>query len=340
MFVAVSGAMVRGMAAALMALVALHGVAGVDAGAESFDTALVSSAVGELFSFEEPILAMSDVMTVRRVADAGLCFVKVQGSDDVSDWVHNIQFLKRRVTGIADKDKKWGYGMKGFVLAFEGMRAEMWAQMQKKCDVGSDVFVFTGHSRGGAVAQVAATVVYLERLVPAARLRLVTFGSPRALRSALSDKVHNKFPQLRFVNRDDPVPSVPRAGSASRTSAVSCATTAATQVGTSQQLATSSNSATTFWANTWPGWPKRPAALRRAHNNAPEFFVSFSPLLFYYCPMSNDQGMQCGRALGAWGPSDSFVHARERLQLREPESAGNLGSRFPRRTGRVAALCH
>jgi len=185
----------------------------------SFDIDLALEAVKELEEFEDPIIVNSDVMSVKKTAP-GKCYVKVQGTKNLEDWIHNLEFYKATVKSVkcrlsseepgrCTSYRTVGRGMDGFVMPYNSFRLEMWAQMKGKCDLDHDVFIFAGHSRGGAIAQVISSVMYLENLIPKERMRLVTFGTPRVLQTDLSDKVNDKFKQLRLINEADPVPSVP-----------------------------------------------------------------------------------------------------------------------------------
>mmetsp|Transcript_3573 Transcript_3573/g.6857 ORF Transcript_3573/g.6857 Transcript_3573/m.6857 type:complete len:268 (+) Transcript_3573:160-963(+) len=181
-----------------------------DLNVDLFKTALEKYAV-----FEDPIVYGTDVMSVMRDHDSLTCHIKVQGSTTVEDWFHNILIgtepiysIKKCKTEGRKGCVRVGRGMKGFVGAFNKMRHLMWDQMQTKCN-STDTYVFSGHSRGGAIAQIASVVVYSEKLVPKEQIKLVTFGAPRAIKSRLSDRIHLKFEQWRLVNRKDPVPSLP-----------------------------------------------------------------------------------------------------------------------------------
>jgi hypothetical protein len=69
--------------------------------------------------------------------------------------------------------------------------------------------VFAGYSRGGGLAQVAAYAMWKEGLVAQNKMKLVTFGSPRALNDNESDQIHGMFLQYRLVYGNDPVATMP-----------------------------------------------------------------------------------------------------------------------------------
>ncbi|GBG30412.1 Lipase [Hondaea fermentalgiana] len=209
--------------AVLVALALVHGAAADLASEVDFDHELVATAAEQMDDFTDAFAANDDVMAVTRAN--GKCFIKVLGSDSLHDWVNNMSFIKGSIAGLRcrvggqvklpeDKCRSWrsaGIGMRGFIESFNQLRFEMLRQMRKKCDLARDNVVVVGHSRGGAIAQTAAAVLFLDEIVPSPRLALVTFGSPRVLESTLSDAVHDKFTQIRLINEEDPVPSTPPA---------------------------------------------------------------------------------------------------------------------------------
>jgi hypothetical protein len=56
---------------------------------------------------------------------------------------------------------------------------------------------------------VAAFAMYKEGLLPTNKMKLVTFGSPRALKNNESDQLHDRFLQYRLVYESDPIASTP-----------------------------------------------------------------------------------------------------------------------------------
>lgn len=91
--------------------------------------------------------------------------------------------VKDALADIAAVMPSWTYGGGGSVhLGFLGQyteqRSDLIARLQKQYNDGNRNWIFTGHSLGGALAQLAARD--LQRLFPSATADLIVFGASRS----------------------------------------------------------------------------------------------------------------------------------------------------------------
>jgi hypothetical protein len=101
-----------------------------------------------------------------------------------------------------------GQGFDGFTKTWNEVRVRVKQQLDSKC-VGATEYRFAGASRGAAIVAVGAFALWKEGVLPQEKIKLVTFGSPRALSDDSSDEVHGKILAERHVYRNDPVPALP-----------------------------------------------------------------------------------------------------------------------------------
>ena len=127
------------------------------------------------------------------MADPDACYLAIQGTTCIEDWVKDFKFLFRR------DDTHRG---------FEIIARQYSEQVQSRCiefPCTDRTMVICGHSMGGAVAQIIAS--YLGQLNKN-NLAVVTFGAPRpggrGLRYRLKGVKH-----YRFVHGNDPVQHCP-----------------------------------------------------------------------------------------------------------------------------------
>jgi hypothetical protein len=167
-----------------------------------------------------PIVYQNDAAGVEKKGSR--CVISFDTSQDAADWVDNLNVGNGPIYSVNEYTESGpscptstctgkrivGQGYDGFRLAWNNLNTRVWARMQATCG-GVTEYVFTGYSRGGAIATVAAAAMYVEGLLPASQIKQITFGSPLSLGTAMSDSVHNKYVQYRFVYKSDPVPAVP-----------------------------------------------------------------------------------------------------------------------------------
>ncbi|MDR6623983.1 lipase family protein [Caulobacter segnis] len=134
-------------------------------------------------------LATSDQMTV-------LAF---RGTQDQRDWSVN---LTARLTPLSTMVGAVRVHQ-GFLEAFQKVEAEIRADLDdpRKTPVDKGLYI-TGHSLGGALAQIASAAFERDTLAAC-----YTFGSPRVGEKRFDAEV--KCPHYRLVNSRDVVPSVP-----------------------------------------------------------------------------------------------------------------------------------
>jgi hypothetical protein len=132
-------------------------------------------------------LAVSDQMSV-------LAF---RGTQDRRDWAVNLDSslvpLHQTVGSV--------HVHRGFLEAFQKVEADIRADLDGAIPKDKGLYI-TGHSLGGALAQIASAA--FERDILAA---CYTFGSPRVGQRRFDAEV--KCPHYRLVNARDVVPSVP-----------------------------------------------------------------------------------------------------------------------------------
>lgn len=127
----------------------------------------------------------------------GRTWVVFRGTEfSFAEWLKNFQLLKIRVSGL-------GRVHRGF---FDNL-AELWNQLDLDPEHTSPRLIFIGHSRGGALAQLAALVyASFSSTIP----RVITFGQPRV--GGWSWRKHynaKRIPTARITQTLDPVPCIP-----------------------------------------------------------------------------------------------------------------------------------
>lgn len=118
-----------------------------------------------------------------------LAVVAFRGTDSIEEWVQDIKFVPRGWP-------KGGKVHRGFAEAL----GPLWREMEADVRALPSPAVFTGHSLGGAMATLAATLWRPESLI--------TFGSPR-----VGDETFASLLEIltveRFVGCNDIVPTLP-----------------------------------------------------------------------------------------------------------------------------------
>jgi hypothetical protein len=120
--------------------------------------------------------------------------VSFRGTQDVQNWITNIQIAMRKQGGV--------YVHNGFAAAVDTVWDDMLQLLKDSRDNGQNVWV-TGHSLGGALAN--WTAFWLTGALEP--VSVATFGQPRL--GDLSFAKKYKLSHHRFVNNHDIVPTVP-----------------------------------------------------------------------------------------------------------------------------------
>eukprot|EP01134_Creolimax_fragrantissima_P008260 CFRG8260T1 len=132
------------------------------------------------------------------------CLVMVGASDSFWEWISNVNIPFETLTS-GGKDILRAH--QGFVIAAEAIdNGGLTEKIHANC-ASRSVVTFAGHSRGGGIAQILA-ILFHERNIFSS-VRLVTWGSPRALSDDSANKFHNAFEQVRVVNDNDVVTTQP-----------------------------------------------------------------------------------------------------------------------------------
>ncbi len=138
---------------------------------------------------------MAAFLAVNHAEFAVLAF---RGTDNFQGWELNLDAIR---VPLASHPGVWVHA--GFWKAWACMAAEIW--VAAKLNVPDDLGLYvTGHSLGGAMAQIAAAELERDNLAAC-----YTFGSPRVATVEFDALV--KCPHYRIVHGWDLVPSVPPA---------------------------------------------------------------------------------------------------------------------------------
>lgn len=127
--------------------------------------------------------------------------VAFRGTTDNADWATNLQSGKRIATTPQGRKVPLHAG---FWLAYSQIAVPLERAIAVELDRKSRPLVFTGHSLGGALAQIAAAVSGRPE-----NSACYTFGAPRVAASWFRRVL--QVPHYRFVNGWDVVPIVPPA---------------------------------------------------------------------------------------------------------------------------------
>ena len=127
---------------------------------------------------------------------ADLAVLAFRGTHDKGDWSTNLNARQVPLSAAA----KTVMVHCGFLQAFELCQDEILCAIEKHASTTG--LYITGHSLGGALAQIASAVLERDNLAAC-----YTFGSPRVGRANFDTQV--KCPHYRCVNEWDLVPGVP-----------------------------------------------------------------------------------------------------------------------------------
>lgn len=129
-----------------------------------------------------------------------------RGTTDGTDWFTNLNINKKNIfVGYYDGEENYVKVHSGFYKAFEQRRNQIEPDIDTLKNLPEPVkkpIFITGHSLGGAMAQLATAAFTSDRIAAC-----YTFGSPRAGERSLDQYV--KPPHYRVTNGWDIVPFVP-----------------------------------------------------------------------------------------------------------------------------------
>lgn len=188
-------------------------------------------------TYNNAVTFKTDRVNVRK--EGSTCWIIAEETNEAGDWFNNLNagsadILSIKKYNAQDKScgcarstlgycreyntcntyKSIGKGFKGFVNTYNTMRLDIWNKIQSTCGTGLSRYQFAGYSRGAGIATPLVYALIEDGLIPKSRIRMHTFGSPRALDDQTSDILHNHmsgstFRIDRLVNQQDIVPSIP-----------------------------------------------------------------------------------------------------------------------------------
>eukprot|EP01134_Creolimax_fragrantissima_P002685 CFRG2685T1 len=136
--------------------------------------------------------------------DSDECLVMIAATDSITEWISNANFPYSTLSSGGQDILK---AHSGFVIAAKAMDEDgLLEKIQNNCG-SRDVVTFSGHSRGGGIAQVLASWYYQQGTFNT--IKLVSWGSPRGLTDSSADNFHTDYYQVRVINDNDPIPSLP-----------------------------------------------------------------------------------------------------------------------------------
>jgi hypothetical protein len=139
---------------------------------------------------------MDDTQAFLAVRDGQFAVLAFRGTANLQDWRINLNAIRVPMPGVPGVMVH-----RGFLEAFERCRAEIEAAVD--ANVASTLGLYiTGHSLGGALAQIASAVLGRDNLAAC-----YTFGSPRV--GTVRFDLQVKCPHYRVINDWDLVPGLP-----------------------------------------------------------------------------------------------------------------------------------
>lgn len=146
---------------------------------------------------------------VGRLQDQSGCLVAFRGSDNLMNWIRDLQYYEVVPTTFEDCD-----GCKvhsGFYTIWKNVRDLVVNALQEiQCDQANNLLYVTGHSLGAALTHLA---MFHFANAGFAVAKSYSYEAPRignkAFAAAFSDRFSRKFPVYRITNRQDPVVHLP-----------------------------------------------------------------------------------------------------------------------------------
>lgn len=179
---------------------------GVRPNKETLDLALVSSK--RAYSTQTTIVDEDTSTALVIDKRTGRTFVGFRGTEEVKDWLTNVNMKPARVPWLAEDVKVHS----GFLKAYTSVRQRLMdaVGVDATGSEGSEI-VFCGHSLGGALATLAA--MDFAHNAPFVRVKVYTFGAPQVGDIAFVTEFNKVVGEsVRVVNPHDKVPDVLAAG--------------------------------------------------------------------------------------------------------------------------------
>eukprot|EP01134_Creolimax_fragrantissima_P007985 CFRG7985T1 len=151
------------------------------------------------FVGENPLV--TDEFSVK-LSDSGECRVNIHSTDGGFEWISNINTVTKSVEMNGEEILK---AHAGFTIGALAVDEQLDGAILKNCGT-PEVLTFLGHSRGGGIAAILAAMYYRRG---GYEIKLTTWGSPRAMTTTWADYYQEKFYQIRVVNDNDVVTTVP-----------------------------------------------------------------------------------------------------------------------------------
>eukprot|EP01134_Creolimax_fragrantissima_P002200 CFRG2200T1 len=138
--------------------------------------------------------------------DSDECIVMIAATDSLSEWVSNVNFPSSTLSSDGEDILE---AHTGFVIAAEAIDTDgLVDKIQNNCG-SRDVLTFAGHSRGGGIAMLLASWYHQQGSFNT--IKMISWGSPRSLTDKYADQYHGDYYQVRVINDNDAVPSLPMA---------------------------------------------------------------------------------------------------------------------------------
>lgn len=138
---------------------------------------------------------------VDRQDNLGVTLVSFAGTNELSDWWRHILVRRRKLRGVRGLvHRGW---LSDWNKIYSTVRGLVRITMHR-----NDLLLFTGHSYGASMAQLAA--LHFAMSVPSEQIKLYTFGAPRVGNSAFANTMNTLiFQHYRYTVATDPVPHLP-----------------------------------------------------------------------------------------------------------------------------------
>lgn len=143
------------------------------------------------------------VKTTGTRTKTGVVWIAIRGSEDLEDWKSNI-----KLTQTSWPDGGGGKVHQGFYMQYAQIRKTVFETVDKKVAEGWVNFHVTGHSLGGAVAELVAMAIIHRH--PTVRVQMINFGAPMVGDKHWNSEFDRKIKlSTRVVNNKDLVTCLP-----------------------------------------------------------------------------------------------------------------------------------